>query len=120
MQSSFQRLLQSEHQLVQIQQKAKEVLTHFRQKELPVIHIKHLSVRPGATFFIPGTEGAEIHADVTPIQTETVITKHFPNSFRETELHQHLLVQKTEHLVIAGMMSHMPREHLAVAEKDPA
>jgi nicotinamidase-related amidase len=99
-------------------QKAKEVLTHFRQKELPVIHIKHLSVRPGATFFIPGTEGAEIHADVTPIQTETVITKHFPNSFRETELHQHLLEQKTEHLVIAGMMSHMCVDSTARAAKD--
>jgi nicotinamidase-related amidase len=99
-------------------QKAKKLLTHFRQKELPVMHIKHWSVRPDATFFIPGTEGAEIHADVTPTQTETVITKHFPNSFKETALHQHLQEQKAEHLVIAGMRSHMCVDSTARAAKD--
>lgn len=99
-------------------QKAKEVLTHFRQKKLPMIHIKHLSVRPGATFFIPGTAGAEIHEDVAPLETETVITKHYPNSFRETRLHQHLQEQKAEHLVIVGMMSHMCVDSTARAAKD--
>ena len=28
---------------------------------MPVIHVRHLSVRPGSTFFLPGTRGAEIH-----------------------------------------------------------
>ncbi len=98
--------------------KAKEVLTRFRQKNLPVIHIKHLSVRPGATFFIPGTAGAEIHEDVVPVETETIITKHCPNSFRKTSLHQHLQEQKVDHLVIVGMMSHMCVDSTARAAKD--
>jgi nicotinamidase-related amidase len=99
-------------------QKAKEVLAYFRRKKLPVIHIKHLSVRPGATYFITGTAGAEIHEDVIPLETETVIIKHFPNGFRETGLHQHLQERKIEHLVIAGMMSHMCVDSTARAAKD--
>src|SRR3954465_12080668 len=38
----------------------------FRGRGEPVLHVRHLSVRPGATFFILGTEGAEIHASVRP------------------------------------------------------
>ncbi len=43
---------------------AQRVLTHFREKELPLIHGQHISPRPGATFFLPGTEGVEIHENV--------------------------------------------------------
>jgi nicotinamidase-related amidase len=99
-------------------QKAKKILINFRLKNLPVIHIQHLSTRPGSTFFIPGTAGAEIHVNVAPIQTETVITKNYPNSFRETGLHQQLRGQKVEHLVISGMMSNMCVDATVRAAKD--
>jgi nicotinamidase-related amidase len=36
---------------------ARLLLDHFRARGLPVIHIRHESVRPGATFFLPGTPG---------------------------------------------------------------
>jgi hypothetical protein len=55
--------------------RASEALKNFREKKLPVIHVRHLSVRPGATFFLPGTRGAEIHASVKPLAGETVIEK---------------------------------------------
>ncbi len=99
-------------------QKAKDILIHFRQKNLPVIHIQHLSVRPGSDFFIPGTEGTEIHVNVAPIENESVITKNYPNSFRETGLHQQLQEQKVEHLVISGMMSHMCVDATVRAARD--
>jgi len=32
----------------------------------PLVHVRHLSERPGATFLLPGTEGAGIHPSVAP------------------------------------------------------
>lgn len=87
--------------------KASEALAHFRAKKLPVIHVRHLSVRPGATFFLPGTRGAEIHDSVKPASGETVVEKNFPNSFRSTPLEEILKGSGVKNLVMAGMMTHM-------------
>ena len=87
--------------------KAGFALDHFRSQSLPVIHVRHLSVRPGATFFLPGTRGAEIHASVQPAAGESVIEKNFPNSFRNTALDKHLRDAGIKNLVVAGMMTHM-------------
>lgn len=88
-------------------EQAARLLGHFRQQSLPTVHIQHLATRPGATFFVPGTPGAEIHACVRPLRGETVIEKHYPNSFRETQLLEHLHSLGCQQLVICGMMTHM-------------
>ena len=84
--------------------KARVVLQRFRNEKLPIIHIRHLSTRPGATFFLPGSAGAEIRDAVKPREGETVVEKNFPNAFRQTNLQQVLPVKN---LVVAGMMTHM-------------
>ncbi len=86
---------------------AQKLLTHFREYVMPVTHIQHLSTREGATFLLPGTYGAQFQANVTPLGSETVIEKNFPNSFRDTRLLDHLHTQGVTHLVIGGMMTHM-------------
>ena len=86
---------------------AVRLLEHFRKKKLPVIHIQHISARPGATFFLPGTEGINFYEGVTPISNETIIRKNFPNSFRDTNLQEYLEFRGIKELVICGMMSHM-------------
>jgi nicotinamidase-related amidase len=86
---------------------AARALAKFRERRLPVIHVRHLSARPGATFFIPGTTGADIHARVRPRDGERVVEKNFPNSFRATELDQVLKGADAKELVVAGMMTHM-------------
>jgi len=86
---------------------ARNVLQAFRGRGLPIFHIQHIAKRPGATFFLPGTKGAEIHAAVTPGAGEALITKHFPNGFRETNLLEALRGAGASKLVIAGMMTHM-------------
>lgn len=83
------------------------LLAAFRSRDLPVIHIQHVSVRPGSTFFLPDTEGLEIHASVRPREGEPVFRKHYPNSFRETPLGDHLRRQGIGQLVVAGMMTHL-------------
>jgi nicotinamidase-related amidase len=88
-------------------EQARRLLYAFRQNALPVIHIQHLSTRPGASFFVPGTPGVGMHVQVQPLPGETIIQKHFPNSFRETPLLEHLRNLGIRRLVVSGMMTHM-------------
>lgn len=87
--------------------RAGELLRFFRRKSLPVVHIAHISARPEAAFFLPGTKGVQIHESVAPLEGETVFSKHYPNSFRETPLLEHFRQRRISRLVIAGMMTHM-------------
>lgn len=86
---------------------AGKLLAAFRRKSLPVIHVQHISARPGATFFLPDTPGVRIHDSVAPLAGEMVFRKNFPNSFRETPLLEHLRTHEITGLVIAGMMTQM-------------
>ena len=88
-------------------QKAGELLSVFRDNSWPTFHIQHLSVRPGASFFLPDTVGAEIHESIKPLAEELVIQKNYPNSFRETTLLEELKKQEVSKVVICGAMSHM-------------
>jgi nicotinamidase-related amidase len=83
------------------------LLDFFRAHGLPVFHIQHIAIHPDATFFLPDTTGTDIHQSVSPIDGETIIQKHCPNSFRETDLLQHLRRANVKQVVIAGMMTHM-------------
>jgi nicotinamidase-related amidase len=86
---------------------AARLLGRFREKGLPVFHLRHLSIRPGVTFFLPETPGSEIHPSVAPREDEAVIVKHFPNSFRETSLLDQLQKAGAVSLAVCGAMSHM-------------
>lgn len=97
-------------ELVHIKQaavNAQQLLEKFRSKNLPIIHIQHISTRPGATFFLPNTKGVEINEMVSPLMGEKVVDKRYPNSFRETALLEILKKTEKDSLVICGAMSHM-------------
>ncbi len=87
--------------------RAKDLLKIFRERTMPIIHIQHVSTRPGAGFLVAGTPGVAIHDNVTPLQGEIVIQKNFPNSFRNTPLFDHLRSGGIDHVIIVGMMTHM-------------
>lgn len=61
---------------------AGRLLAFFRDRRLPVVHVQHISARPEAAFFRPGTPGVEIHGSVRPLEGERIIQKHFANAFR--------------------------------------
>jgi nicotinamidase-related amidase len=86
---------------------AQRLLSFFREGKMPVVHIQHSSVRPGATFFLPGTDGEKIHISVKPEPNEMIVQKHYPNSFRDTSLLEYLKKAGVTHLIICGMMTHM-------------
>jgi nicotinamidase-related amidase len=90
----------------QAAQNAAALLQAFRAQGRPVVHIRHEILRQPAPFFAPGSEGADIHSSVAPRADELVITKNFPNSFRDTDLLAKLAQSKVTDLVIVGAMSH--------------
>lgn len=99
-------------------ERATKVLAWAREKAIPVFHIQHVSLRPGATFFLPATVGVEIQDCVKPDASELVIEKHYPNSFRETGLLDGLKEKNINRLLIGGMMTHMCVEATTRAAAD--
>lgn len=87
--------------------RAKDLLTVFRQKKWPLFFIQHISAGEKASFFLPDTDGVNIHESIRPLAEETIIQKHYPNSFRETRLLDALKSAEIKQVVICGAMSHM-------------
>lgn len=97
---------------------AARALRLFRAHGLPIIHVQHANLRPGGTYLLPGTMGADIHASVQPLSTEPVLAKHAPNSFYHTALEDTLNQIGVNHLVVCGMMTHMCVDTTVRAAKD--
>jgi len=86
---------------------AYELLQCFREHGGYHVHIQHISLKPDATFFIRGDSGSDIHDSVAHFEGEPIVYKHYPNSFRETNLLDMLKERGIERVVITGMMTHM-------------
>lgn len=87
--------------------KAQSILQSYREKKLHVVHVQHISTNPDATFLLPCTKGAEFHSSVQPVKGEAIVKKHYPNSFKDTNLLNHLIKNQINHLIICGMMTHL-------------
>ena len=86
---------------------AAQVIEAARSNGDTIIHVRHENPSADAPFFVPGSQNVEIIPAVQPRDGETVIVKHYPNSFRETELKAMLDERGAEEVVIVGAMSHM-------------
>jgi nicotinamidase-related amidase len=86
---------------------ASEALDLFRKNGWPVVHIQH-AYGPSGT----------IHALVSPLEGEVVITKKEVNAFSNTHLLEVLRSLDASELVFAGMQTHMCLEAAVRAAKD--
>ncbi|NQV15967.1 cysteine hydrolase [bacterium] len=86
---------------------AQQIIERFRSTGQPLVFIQHIARESQAAFFLADTDGVKIHENVQPAPDETVIVKHYPNSFRETRLLDFLKENEIMDLVICGMMTHM-------------
>ncbi|OAI49956.1 isochorismatase [Gammaproteobacteria bacterium SCGC AG-212-F23] len=91
----------------EVSSKALEVLQAFRSKQLPIIHVQHISTRPDAVHFLPCTKGVEFYPSLHPLKNEHTVKKHYPNGFKDTNLLNHLTKNHIQHLVFCGMMTHL-------------
>ncbi len=97
---------------------ARRVLDVFRARKLPIVHIRHASK---ATTFVDGEPTDpqyKIRGEVAPAAGEKVITKHYANSFRDTDLLEYLQRQHIHAVVLVGMQTHMCVEAAARAATD--
>ncbi|HET7579688.1 MAG TPA: cysteine hydrolase family protein [Bacillales bacterium] len=88
-------------------QNVKTLLGRFRKIGDPIVFMQHVSLSEQTGFFLQDTEGIDIHESVEPQHGEVVMQKHFPNSFRGTDLLEYLKRRDVKQLVICGAMSHM-------------
>ena len=86
---------------------ASKALAAFRERKQPIIHVRHEFESSDAPFFVPGSDGAKIHTDLTPADGEFQVVKHEVNSFKGTELQELLQREQITNLVIVGAMSHI-------------
>ncbi len=106
------------HEMTAAAQKASQLLTAARSTGDLVIHVRHEIPAEHPPFFAKGSAGAEINTLVAPEGDELVITKNFPNSFRETNLKKILQAADIETVTICGAMSQMCIDGTARAAAD--
>jgi nicotinamidase-related amidase len=94
------------------------LLQCFREHGGYHIHIQHISLKPDAAFFIKGDSGLDIHDSVAHFEGEPIVYKHYPNSFRGTNLLDMLNGWGVERVIVTGMMTHMCVDATARAAAD--
>lgn len=97
---------------------ALKILNKFREKDMKVIHVRHEFNIEDAPFFAPNSQGAEIHASLTPKENEFQVLKHEVNSFKGTNLKQILDDSNISNVVIVGAMSYMCVDAVTRAASD--
>lgn len=80
-----------------------ELLEAWRERRLPVIHIRHDSTDP-ASPYRPGTRGNDFKDEVAPQMGEPVIDKRTNNAFIGTDLMDVLDELQARSLVVTGVL----------------
>ena len=88
-------------------ERAAQLIALFRTSGIPVIHVRHMEKDPAVGFLLEGTPGAEIDPRVATQGEDRLITKHYPNAFRDTTLAKALHVLGAKELFFCGAMSNM-------------
>jgi nicotinamidase-related amidase len=83
------------------------LLQDFRNRNMPVIHVRH-NAEPGG----------KINDIVKPSPSEKIVSKADVNSFKGTDLLSYLKANKIDSLVICGMQTHMCVEAATRAASD--
>jgi len=94
---------------------ARRVLEAFRAKKLPIIHVRHIPLKPAG---LENDPAYAIHPNVVPEADEKIIIKRYANAFRETELLDQLKQNGFQQLVICGMQTQMCVEAAVRAAAD--
>jgi len=87
-------------------QNTNDLIRFSRKQGYKIFFVQHTALGKEATFFVPDTPGVELYKELN-IQEDTIIHKHYPNSFRETDLKEILDSENIHVLIICGAMTHM-------------
>lgn len=84
---------------------ARRMLERARAAGVPVFHVRH-DAGAGSPYDLSQRIG-QISDEVAPRDGEPVITKHYPNSFVQTDLEDRLRASGATDVILAGFMTHM-------------
>lgn len=84
------------------EQKMSQLLAVWRERQHPIIHVKHDSVNPSSPLR-PGLPGNQIRPEVFPRAGEVLFTKQVNSAFIGTRLEFYLRQQQISKLVICGL-----------------
>ena len=84
------------------EERASQLLEHWRLLNLPIFHIQHCSTIP-TSMLHPSNPGNEIKDIVKPLEHETVIWKNVNSAFIGTNLRERLDDDNITCLVVVGM-----------------
>jgi nicotinamidase-related amidase len=95
----------------------KALVAAFRIARRPVIYTRHVHHPDGIDagimkwwwegMCVEGTPASQIHSSLKPLKREKVVLKHRYSAFFDTDLGTILRCQRTEDLVITGVMTNM-------------
>ncbi|MBN2007660.1 MAG: cysteine hydrolase [Anaerolineae bacterium] len=69
---------------------------------VPVFYVQHSDKRS----LVEGSDDWQLHADLHPLDTDSVILKTHGNAFEETDLDEALEFRNVGRLVVAGLVTH--------------
>lgn len=99
-QAGFDNPVWGERNNSMAEERAGALLRSWREKGLPIVHIKHVSTTPGSPLSGIGTE---FKAEVKPLPEEIVIEKSVNSAFIGTSLEAHLKEIGATDLTICGL-----------------
>ncbi len=83
---------------------AGRLLTAWRERDMPIYHVRHDSTEPGSTYR-PDQIGNQFKPEVIPLDDENLIVKHTNNAFIGTDLEAQLRRNELGPLIIVGVAS---------------
>ncbi|HXY68925.1 MAG TPA: cysteine hydrolase family protein [Gemmatimonadales bacterium] len=84
------------------EQNVARLLSHWRRRHLPLVHIRHDSPEPASTYR-PGQPGHEFKPEAAPLPGEVVVPKRTNSAFVGTDLEPRLRASGARVLVVAGV-----------------
>ncbi|MCM3358085.1 cysteine hydrolase family protein [Psychrobacillus sp. MER TA 171] len=81
----------------------KKLLMNARTTNTPVFYIQHNASE--GKHLENGTEGWEIHPEISPEESDVIIQKDTPDSFFNTDLESELKKKQVNHLIITGIQT---------------
>ncbi len=87
---------------LQAEANARKILDFWRNRKLPIFHIKHNATNPNSRL-LKGQGGNEFKEIVMPIANERIVEKKVNSAFMGTDLKQQLDELEINELIIAGL-----------------
>jgi nicotinamidase-related amidase len=79
------------------------LIARARVVDVPIIYVQHCG--PEGAIDHPGTPGWEIHPDITPNESDTIVQKHHPDAFQDTSMQEELKSRHVQRLIITGIQT---------------